>query len=275
MEYDTRDRFYWGNLTWPELREAAAREPMPVVVQPIGAMEQHGAHLPLNTDNYIVSRICHQAGARADGDLLVLPVIPYAFNAHHMDFPGVIAIQWQTVISWLVDVATSVTQHGFDRMILISGHGVNPPYMAVAANEVNVLTGALCASLFWSAVVDEIDSILVSPNPGGTGHACELETSVMLALDPERVRADLVADDLGFEQGKFLQMDLRSGTGVHLGEHWWSSFSSSGVSGMANMGTAEKGEALVERAADGLVALARELRSRPNPANTRMDLHKP
>jgi creatinine amidohydrolase len=129
--------------------------------------------------------------------------------------------------------------------------------------------------LFWSAVVDEIDSILVSPNPGGTGHACELETSVMLALDPERVRADLVADDLGFEQGKFLQMDLRSGTGVHLGEHWWSSFSSSGVSGMANMGTAEKGEALVERAADGLVALARELRSRPNPANTRMDLHKP
>jgi creatinine amidohydrolase/Fe(II)-dependent formamide hydrolase-like protein len=68
-------------------------------------------------------------------------------------------------------------------------------------------------------------------------------------------------------------MDLRSGTGVHLGEHWWSSFSPSGVAGLARMGTAEKGEELVERAADGLVALARELRERPNPADTRVDLH--
>src|SRR5215204_517339 len=147
MEYDSRETFYWGNLTWPELKEAAARKA--VVIQPIGAMEQHGAHLPLNTDNYIVSQICHRAGQHADDELLILPVIPYAFNAHHMDFPGVIAIQWQTVIAWLVDVATSVAHHGFDRMILISGHGVNPPYLAVAANEVNVRTGALCAALFW------------------------------------------------------------------------------------------------------------------------------
>jgi creatinine amidohydrolase len=122
-------------------------------------------------------------------------------------------------------------------------------------------------------VVEDVDSILVSPNPGGTGHACELETSVMLALDPERVKSDKIADDLGFEQGHFLQMDLRSGTGVHLGEHWWSSFSPSGVAGMASLGTADKGEALVERAADGLVALARELRSRANPNDSRIDLH--
>lgn len=271
MEYHDRARFYWGNLTWPELREAAERKA--VVVQPIGAMEQHGAHLPLNTDNYIVSQICHRAGEQADGDLLVLPVIPYAFNAHHMDFPGVIAIQWQTVISWLIDVATSVTHHGFDRLILISGHGVNPPYLAVAGNEVNVRTSALCASLLWTSLVDGVDDILTSQLPGGTGHACELETSAMLALDPERVQTDKIADDLGFAQGHYLQMDLRSGTGVHLGEHWWSSFSPSGVAGMASMGTAEKGEALIERAADGLISLACELRARPNPGDTRIDLH--
>lgn len=273
MEYDNRDRFYWGNLAWPELREAARRDPQPVVVQPIGAMEQHGAHLPLNTDNYIVSRICHLAGERADGDLLVLPVIPYAFNAHHMDFPGVIAIQWQTVISWLVDVATSVAHHGFDRMILISGHGVNPPYLAVAANEVNVRTGALCASLFWSAVADDVTGILTSPSPGGTGHACELETSVMLALDPERVQSDRIVDDTGFAQGRFLQMDLRSATGVHLGEHWWSSFSETGVAGNPSLSTLDKGADLIDRAADGLIALARELRSRPDPADSRVDHH--
>ena len=158
-------------------------------------------------------------------------------------------------------------------MILISGHGVNPPYLAVAANEVNVRTGALCAALLWTAVVDDIDGILSSPSPGGTGHACELETAAMLALDPERVQQDKIVDDIGFQQGHFLQMDLRSGTGVHLGEHWWSSFSPTGVAGMASMGTAEKGERLIESAADGLVALARELRNRPNPSKTRIDLH--
>ncbi len=65
-------------------------------------------------------------------------------------------------------------------------------------------------------------------------------------------------------------MDLRSGASVHLGEHWWSSFSPTGGAGM---GAAEKGEEIVERAASGLVALARELRARPNPVDTRIDLH--
>jgi creatinine amidohydrolase len=145
--------------------------------------------------------------------------------------------------------------------------------MAVAANEVNVRTGALCATLFWSAVVEDLDDILSSPAPGGTGHACELETSVMLALDPQRVREDKIVNDVDFEQGTFLRMDLRSGAGVHLGEHWWSSFSSAGVAGMPSLATAEKGAALLDRAADGLIALARELRNRPNPAASRHDLH--
>ena len=149
MELLDNAPWYWGNLTWPELRNRAATRP--VIIQPIGAMEQHGSHLPLNTDNLIVSHICAEAGRRSDGRLLVMPVIPYAFNAHHIDFPGVITIRWNHVINYLIDIISSVTHHGFDRVILISGHGVNPPYLAVAANEVNVSTGALCASLLWSA----------------------------------------------------------------------------------------------------------------------------
>jgi creatinine amidohydrolase len=118
-----------------------------------------------------------------------------------------------------------------------------------------------------------MDDILTSEHPGGTGHACELETSVMLYLDPERVRQDQIEDDTGFVQGTLLQMDLRSGTGVHLGEHWWSSFSPSGVAGQASLASAAKGEQLISRAATNLGVLARELRDRPNPALTRHDLH--
>lgn len=271
MEFADRASFYWGNLTWEELK--AARERGPVVIQPIGATEQHGFHLPLNTDNFIVSRVCAAAGRLAPDELLVLPPIPYAFNAHHMDFPGVIAIGWDHVINYLIDVVTSVAAHGFDRFIFISGHGCNPPYLAVAANEVNVRTGALCASLLWTVLADNVSEVRESAVPGGMAHACELETSVMLHLDPERVRAGRIVDDEGFIQGQWLQMDLGGGTGVHFGEHWWSSFSRSGVAGEATKATAEKGRLLVERAAENLVALARELRARPNPAETRVDRH--
>jgi creatinine amidohydrolase len=203
----------------------------------------------------------------------VLPTVPFAFNAHHMDFPGVIAIQWDHVINYLLDIVTSVTSHGFDRIIFISGHGVNPPYLAVVANEVNVRTGALCASLLWTVLADNVDEVRESVKPGGMAHACELETSVMLYLDEERVRADSAVDQLLFQQGRFLQMDLTTGTGVHLGEHWWSSFSPSGVAGEARLGTAAKGRLLFDRAAANLVELARELRARTNPEDTRIDLH--
>lgn len=271
MESAERASFYWGNLTWDELRAAAARKP--VVIQPIGATEQHGYHLPLNTDNFIVSRLCDAAGRLAPEDVLILPVIPYAFNAHHMDFPGVVAIEWDHVINYLLDVVASVTAHGFDRLILISGHGVNPPYLAVAANEVNVRTGALCASLLWTVLADNLAEVRDSVMPGGMAHACELETAVMLHLDPQRVRDARIDDEMQFQQGKYLQMDLAGGTGVHLGEHWWSSFSASGVAGEATKATAEKGRLIFERAAENLVALTRELRARPDPALTRRDRH--
>ena len=273
MEFADRAPFYWGNLTWDELRAVAARKP--VVIQPIGATEQHGYHLPLNTDNFIVTRLCDAAGRRAPEEMLILPVIPYAFNAHHMDFPGVVAIQWDHVINSLIDVVTSVAAHGFDRFIFISGHGVNPPYLAVAANEVNVRTGALCASLLWTVLADNVPDIRDSVTPGGMAHACELETAVMQYLDPERVRTDRIVDETNFIQGRFLQMDLASGTGVHLGEHWWSSFSSTGVAGEATKATAEKGRLMFERATDNLVVLVRELRARPAPALTRIDRHSP
>jgi creatinine amidohydrolase len=271
MEFADRAAFYWGNLTWPELGRAAGENR--VVIQPIGATEQHGPHLPLNTDNFIVTRLCDAAGRRAPSELLVLPTVPYAFNAHHMDFPGVVAIRWDHVINYLIDVVTSVAHHGFKRFIFISGHGCNPPYLAVVGNEVNTRTGALCASFLWTALADNVDEIRTSAVPGGMAHACELETAVLLHLDPERVRTDLIVDQMDFAQGEYLQMDLMRATGVHLGEHWWSSFSSTGVAGEASKATAEKGRLLFERAADNLVRLARELRERPDPATTRVDLH--
>ena len=75
-----------------------------VAILPMGAMEQHGRHLPLNTDNYIVSHLCYELGRRMPDEVVVLPVIPFAFDAHHMHFPGAITIQWNHIIQYLLDV---------------------------------------------------------------------------------------------------------------------------------------------------------------------------
>ena len=271
MEFADRASFYWGNLTWEELRDAAARKP--VVIQPIGATEQHGYHLPLNTDNFIVTRLCDAAGRRAPDEMLVLPVIPFAFNAHHMDFPGVVAIKWDHVINYLVDVVESVAAHGFDRFIFISGHGVNPPYLAVAGNEVNVRTGALCASLLWTALADNVSEIRESVTPGGMAHACELETAVMQL---PRSGAGARGSDRrrnGFRPGPVPADGSRHHHRRSPGRALVEQLLPSGVAGEATKGTAEKGRLMFDRAADNLVALVRELRSRPDPASTRLDRH--
>ena len=273
MEFADRAPFYWGNLTWEELRAAAARKP--VVIQPIGATEQHGYHLPLNTDNFIVTRLCDAAGRRAPDEMLVLPVIPFAFNAHHMDFPGVVAIKWDHVINYLIDVVESVAAHGFDRFIFISGHGVNPPYLAVAGNEVNVRTGALCASLLWTALADNVSEIRESVTPGGMAHACELETAVMQlprsASACARTRSwtrwtSSRAASCRWTWPPPPPASISASTGGAASPP-------AGSPGKRARERPRKGRLMFERAADNLVALVRELRARPDPASTRIDRH--
>ena len=269
MEYTNPAKFYWGNLTWVEIKEAIAQQR--VILMPIGATEQHGRHLPLNTDNFIANHLCLHVAQKIPEEVLILPVVPFAFNQHHLDFPGTIAIKWQNILGYLIDVVESVAYHGFKRMIFVSGHGVNPPYMAVVANEVNTRFDALCVSFVWTALLGDISDIRESEFPGGMAHACELETSVFLYLDQERVRQEEIVKEMSFENSSWLWMDLVKPSPLHLGEMWWSSFSKTGVAGDATLATAEKGQALFERATENFIQLIREFRARELPI--REDFH--
>ncbi len=99
MQSETTWRY--DRLTWPQMRAALARDPQPVVAIPIGAVEDHGAHLPISTDNDILAGVLAECGRRASGDLLVLPTIPFGLDEHHMDFPGTIAIDIETTLAYL------------------------------------------------------------------------------------------------------------------------------------------------------------------------------
>ena len=117
--------YRYNRLTWPEMNAAIARQP--VVILPTGSTEQHGRHLPLDTDAFLTESICNEVGRRAEGRALILPTISYGLNLHHIDFPGTIHIEPETFIAFCLNITKSVAYHGFQKILLVNGHGSNMP----------------------------------------------------------------------------------------------------------------------------------------------------
>ncbi len=112
MNVATEYRF--NRLTWPEMNEAIAMQK--VVLLPTGSTEQHGPHLPLETDVFLAEAVCLEAGRRAPDRILVLPPISYGLNMHHIDFPGTLHIEPEVFIAFCLNITKSVAYHGSTGM---------------------------------------------------------------------------------------------------------------------------------------------------------------
>ncbi|MFM7321383.1 MAG: creatininase family protein [Armatimonadota bacterium] len=260
---DALDEILYDALTWPEINAAVlARK---TVLLPIGSTEQHGHHLPLDVDNFLARSMCLAAARLAPRELLVMPTIPYGYNEHALDFPGTIHVTYHHFIEYCLDVVKSVAHAGFDRIVIIDGHGSNEHLCEFIARRATLETDALVASTIWTNLVrDEWEAVRTS-GPGGSAHACEMETSAYLHLDPEKVRMPLATDHLGGAAGKegsrFLHVDLTKGWGPMKLVQWTSSATPTGVSGAPTLATADKGRTLVEACARNLVDFTREFRA--------------
>jgi len=264
----TRKEYLYQHHTWPELGEAAKRQP--VVVVPIGSVEDHGPHLPLDADNFLIWSICEAAAQQAEGDILLLPVIPFGYETHHMDFPGTIDIQIQHLLDFVLDVTKSVAHHGFRRILIADGHGSNMPILDLVARRTILETEALCAPFLWPALaLKEIRQVRESSR-GGMSHACELETSVYLYLDGHRVQMDKARKETDQPASEFIWNDLTDPGPVRMMDYW-TRFSKSGVNGDPTLATAEKGRIIFEAVVRNFVRLAREFKNRPN--GERVDYH--
>ena len=262
--------YLYQHYTWPKLAEVVSSQP--VVVLPIGSVEDHGRHLPLDTDNFLIWSICKAAAERASGEMLLLPLIPYGFETHHMDFPGTIDIGAEHLLHFVLDVTRSVASHGFQRILIADGHGSNMPILDLVGRRTILETDSLCAAFMWpSLALDEIRKVRES-EPGGMAHACELETSVYLHLDSRRVEMDQAKKEVGMPDSEFIWMDLLEGPPVLLMDHW-SRFSKSGVSGDPTLATAEKGEIIFEAVVNAFIRLVREFKMRKRGERT--DHHQP
>jgi creatinine amidohydrolase len=254
----------YARLTWPEVARLAGEDRVCLI--PVATLEDHGHHLPIDADLRIVDEICRRAAEEIPDDVVLLPAVPHGYSPHHMDFPGPITIGWDTFTKYLVDVGTSLVHHGFRRILYLNGHGSNQNLVEMAARLVMVQRSeALAAAAFYLSSPDALRAIdeVRESDRGGMAHACELETSIYLALDPEAVDMDLAVDESSYPEGQHAWLDWSDGSLKIM--PWWSSFSRTGVQGCPTLATAEKGKALLDAAVSECVAYVREVRAKPLP----------
>lgn len=254
--------------TWQEIRDGDKDR---VAIVPISATEDHGPHLPLDTDTLIVNRLVGALADRVPDEVVVLPTIPYGFNAHHFDFPGVIHVEPETLIAFLTDITKSLARHGFRRMLILNSHGSNAPVIDLAARKTVIATEAICVSAsHWALSAEAINRIRRSP-PGGIAHACELETALYLHHAPDYVRMDkAVARIVHDPDSRFFDLDLAGGAKTML-MRWWSAMSPDGTMGDPTVADAEQGARFFEAQVEATIALVREIRALPMPE--RIDHH--
>ena len=178
-------KFILGNLTWLEAQEHLKK--VDIALLPVGSIEQHGAHLPLDIDSFDAEFLAQEvAKACTEPRPLVLPLIPYGVSYHHEDFSGTISISPKTLSSLVYEVGISVAKHGVNKLVIINGHGGNTPSLQFAAQMIN--RDASIFTCVETGETSETDVIALTETPNDV-HAGEIETSTTLAIRPEVVRS--------------------------------------------------------------------------------------
>jgi len=151
----------------------------------IGATEQHGPHLPLDVDIRLAASMCEAAADRARDEICVViaPPLPFGVSEHHMRFAGTVTLRPETFIAVVTEVGHSLIRDGFDRFVIVNGHGGNIGALDVVATSLRVDFRARHVVYLraWAMAQSEFEHLRDSP-PGGAAHACEYETSLYLHL---------------------------------------------------------------------------------------------
>ncbi len=176
----------WADLT---TREAAALGADALAILPCGAVEQHGPHLPLSVDGDIAAAVLAAAEAAAPTlDAVVLPALSVGVSVEHADFPGTLTLSAPTFIRAVVEIGEGVAAAGVRRLVLLNGHGGQPQALDMAAQELRRTKAMMVAVV---NTFDLYDASFFGAEEATFGiHAGAVETSIMLAIDPARVRRE-------------------------------------------------------------------------------------
>ncbi|EJK79650.1 creatininase family protein [Rhizobium sp. AP16] len=231
-----------------------------IAVLPLGAHEQHGPHLPFDTDTLIAEGIVSHLKAALPADLPVtfLPVEPVGYSIEHMDVAGTKTLDFDEAVNRWLGIAEAIHHLGIRKFVMLNAHGGNSPLMTIVATEARIRFDMLAVATSWTRF--GVPEGLIAPEDKAIDiHGGDIETSVMLALHPEMVDMSK-ATDFPSRQSDYTQRfkHLRA-YGPHAFGWKMSDLSAEGVAGNAGAATAEKGERLIAHAVKGLVELLRDV----------------
>jgi creatinine amidohydrolase len=251
------ERFF-PYLSWTDIAGMPDKENV-VIIQPVGAIEQHGPHLPLIVDAAIGVGVLGKALAKLDSRIpaYALPSINYGKSNEHWHFPGTITLSTETLTAIIMEVGDSIYRAGFRKLVLMNSHGGQPQVMQMAARDLHVKYGDFSVFPLFTWRVPNITKELLTPKEAKLGmHAGDAETSIMLSLLPEHVKLDQAVAEYPPEQS---ETSLLSWEG-QLPVAWVTrDISKSGVIGDATTATKEKGDRILESVSDGWVQVIQDI----------------
>jgi creatinine amidohydrolase len=194
---------HMNRMSWPEYRERVQRSQAPVFL-PVGALEQHGPHLPLGTDALLASAMALGAAAQTDG--IVAPALAYGYKSQPkcgggQHFVGTTSLDAATLIGQVRDTVREFARHGVERLVLVNGHYENQWFLIegvdLAMRECRGSSLTVMRLEYWDFCTEQT---LAQVFPGGfpgfaLEHAAVIETSMMLHLHPELVRLERIPDE--------------------------------------------------------------------------------
>lgn len=255
----------YKEMSWAEIQQRVAE--CDIAILPIGAMEEHGYHLPVGTDNYQIEEMCRRAAERVADSVgaVVMPCLRYGSTTSTRCFPGTVNVSPPTLIRFLLAQIEALYRGGFRRFIIANGHGGNGYPRQVGGAFIQQYEDA---EIFFTGTfgLGLWEKVSADPNNEMIGHAGEIETSLMLALREDLVDMERVTDGEMF--GEFLSkyafvMDDEYGVGA-LQNRWQTM--SIGARGRPYRGTKEYGEELVSEWVLRFAELLAELQQGGAPA---------
>ena len=237
---------FWNRMKASELVGLAKQDA--IVLLPVASTEQHGPHLATGTDDVLCTEACRRAAeiVRQSRPIVVAPTVWMGLAEHHVAFGGSFTVSLKTWNALLRDLCEAILRAGFKRIVIVNGHGGNRTALnALTVELTRDLKAPVATTNYFDFLEEALPSIL--EDQSGVQHACEAETSMMMTLRPELVDTARLPEAFGPHASMSAALARRL--------HVWKSFremSPSGVLGDARRASAEKGERLLDAAAQGL-----------------------
>ena len=236
----------WKELTAEDLRGRAAADA--IVVLPIASMEQHGPHLPVGVDTILCEAVCKAGAERANGaNVVVAPTLWCGMAEHHMAYGGTFTFDIPVYRSVLLAFLKSLERHGFKRVLIVNGHGGNMAAMAAFLPDFSRET---CLMINATTYFELAQPAMVPfmEDQSSVMHACEIETSMMMAIAPETVKLDRLSEAFGMIDADARQL-LRPTLARYRS---FAAMTPTGVIGDARRASAEKGHKFLAASAQAV-----------------------